>query len=155
AFLDVAETDRKTVFIHLTAGDAGLGIGRAGRRYPYYLARENGAQAAIRFMADAVDRSLVRTTLHSGGQSEPPRLFNGHRIHRIGYRNTVAYFLRVADGHPTGSGFAGTGRQSLERLAGGQIDRLSAIDGSTVYHGWPDLVTTLRAILDYERGRAP
>jgi hypothetical protein len=53
AFDDVADARTKTVFIHSTAGDAGLGVGTGGRKFPYYLARENGAEAAIRFMADA------------------------------------------------------------------------------------------------------
>src|SRR5438105_4111868 len=52
-FRDVAESKTKTVFVHLTAGDAGLGTGTGGRKHPYYLARENGAETAIRFMADA------------------------------------------------------------------------------------------------------
>ncbi|MGA7165714.1 MAG: hypothetical protein WBX37_17445, partial [Pseudolabrys sp.] len=53
AFKDVIGGATKTVFVHLTAGDAGLGTGLAGRKHPFYLARENGAEAAIRFMADA------------------------------------------------------------------------------------------------------
>src|SRR5215831_4221677 len=53
AFQDVINGAAKTVFVHLTAGDAGLGAGLGGRRHPFYLARENGAEAAIRFMADA------------------------------------------------------------------------------------------------------
>ena len=53
AFDDVLDPKTKSVFIHLTAGDAGLGVGTAGRRFAYYLARENGAETAVRFMADA------------------------------------------------------------------------------------------------------
>ena len=53
AFQDVINGAAKTVFVHLTAGDAGLGIDLGGRKHPFYLARENGAEAAIRFMADA------------------------------------------------------------------------------------------------------
>jgi hypothetical protein len=53
AFEDVAGAAAKTVFVHVTAGDAGLGTGSGGRAYPYYLAREHGADRAIRFMADA------------------------------------------------------------------------------------------------------
>src|SRR6185437_7900713 len=52
AFQDVLEGAAKTVFVHVTAGDAGLGTGDGGRKRPYYLARENGAEDAIRFMAD-------------------------------------------------------------------------------------------------------
>src|SRR5262249_23427207 len=68
--------------------------------------------------------------------------------------NTATYFLRLPDGHPSGSGYQQTGFQSLERLATGQISTISAIDGSTVYHSWVGLVATIRAILDYERGTA-
>lgn len=41
-----------------------------------------------------------------------------------------------------------------EGLAKGEIGVLSAIDGSTAYRGWTDLASTLRAMLDYERGEA-
>ncbi len=53
AFQDVTGAKTKTVFVHLTAGDDGSGMGARGRKHPFYLARENGAEAAIRFMADA------------------------------------------------------------------------------------------------------
>jgi len=146
AFQDVINGAAKTVFIHMTAGDAGLGIGWGGRKHPFYLARENGAETAIRFMADADDIPAERIVEH--------RSFNGHSIYRVAYRNTVSYFLRVPDGNPLGGGYYDTGFQSLKRLAGGAIDRLYAVDGSTVYHGWRDLTATLRAIVDFERGRA-
>ncbi len=146
AFEDVADSKTKTVFVHLTAGDAGLGLGNAGRRHPYYLARESGAEAAVRFMAD-VDLPLQRNAASIS--------LNGHSIYRVTYGNTVAYFLRVPDGNPSGTGYRSTGEQSLERLAEGQIATLTAIDGSTAYQGWNDLVSTLRALIDYERGDAP
>jgi LmbE family N-acetylglucosaminyl deacetylase len=144
AFLDVANGKTKAVFVHVTAGDAGLGMGTAGRKHPFYRARENGAEAAIRFMADRDGPPAERTASHV-------RL-NGHRIYRVTYRNTVSYFLRVADGNPKGSGYEATGYQSLSRLASGESKILAAIDGSTVYHGWPDLVATMHAIVDRERG---
>ena len=146
AFQDVIDGAAKTIFIHMTAGDAGLGIGWGGRKHPFYLARENGAEAAIRFMADADDIPAERGSEH--------RTFNGHAIYRVAYRNTVSYFLRVPDGNPLGSGYYDTGFQSLKRLAGGTVDRLYAVDGSTVYHGWGDLTATLRKIVDFERGQA-
>ena len=80
--------------------------------------------------------------------------FNGHPIYRIGYRNTVSYFLRVPDGNPLGAGYAHTGFQSLKRLADGDNNALAAVDGTTAYHGWNDLMTTLRKIIDFERGHA-
>ncbi|MFO1108321.1 MAG: hypothetical protein U1E61_03960 [Bradyrhizobium sp.] len=145
AFHDVIGAATKTVFIHITAGDAGLGTGTGDRKHPLYLARDNGAEQAVRFMAhgDAVP--------DSGAASTVP--FNGHAIYRVSYRNTASYFLRVPDGSPLGTGYAHTGFQSLKRLADGDNDTLAAVDGSTVYHGWSDLVGTLRAIIDYERGQ--
>ncbi len=50
AFVDVLGGASKTVFVHVTAGDAGHGTDTIGRRWPYYLARENGAKSAIQFM---------------------------------------------------------------------------------------------------------
>src|SRR5215475_12306428 len=70
AFQDVIKGAAKTVFVHLTAGDAGLGTGLGGRKHPFYLARENGAEAAIRFMADAEGAP--------GERSAAPMMFNGH-----------------------------------------------------------------------------
>ena len=147
AFEDVIGAAGKTVFVHITAGDDGLGIGSGGRKQPYYLARENGALNAIRFMADA-DKTPINDLAG-------PMTFNGHPVFRESYLNTIAYFLRVPDGNATGAGFVGTGFQSLKRLADGDIDTLSAIDGSTVYRGWSDLVATVREIIDYERGHVP
>jgi hypothetical protein len=146
AFADVADPKTKTVFIHLTAGDAGVGIGTRGRRHPYYLARENGAEVAIRFMADAGEQPVDKISSRI--------LFNGHSIYRVAYRSTVTYFLRLPDGHPRGIGFAETGYQSLERLAKGEIPTIAAVDRSASYHGWTDLVSALRAIVDHERGAA-
>ena len=145
AFQDVINGAAKTVFVHMTAGDAGLGIGSDGRKHPFYLARENGAETAIRFMADADDIPADRIAGHMS--------FNGHSIYRVSYRNTVSYFLRVPDGSPQGTGYEGTGFQSLKRLVKAENNTLAAIDGSTVYHGWNDLVSTVRKIVDYERGR--
>jgi hypothetical protein len=144
AFEDVIGGAAKTVFIHVTAGDAGLGIGWGGRKHQFYLARENGAEVAVRFMADADDIPGNRITTNMS--------FNGHSIYRIGYRNTVSYFLRLPDGNPGGSGYFDTGFQSLKRLATGDIPSLAAVDGSTIYRGWSDLVSTVRAIMSYERG---
>ncbi len=146
AFEDVVSGAVKTVFVHTTAGDAGLGIGSGGRRHPYYLARENGADTAIRFMADADDRPAIKSASH--------RYFNGHLIYRVSYRNTVSYFLRLPDGNPLGTGYQDTSFQSLRRLGEGAIETITAIDGSTSYQGWNDLVATVRAIVHFERAQA-
>ncbi len=146
AFQDVIEDAAKTVFVHVTAGDAGLGVGMGGRKHPLFLARENGAEQAVRFMADADDKPSEKLVA--------AMTFNGHTIYRVGYRNTVSYFLRVPDGHWSGEGFFDTGYQSLQRLNTGANNVLRAVDGSATYRGWDDLVKTLRAIMDYERGSA-
>ena len=146
AFHDVLD-GIKTVFVHVTAGDAGLGMTNGGRKHPYYLARENGAESAIRFMADAVEGPLADARA-------VPVAINGHPLRRVGYRNTVAYFLRLPDGGTEGAGYAATGYQSLKRLAAGEIATLTAIDDTAGYRGWPDLAATLRGLIDAERGKA-
>ena len=145
AFRDVLDDTTHCVFVHMTAGDAGLGTGAAGRKHPFYLARDDGAETAIRFMADANDRPPIEPTIAA-------KSFAGHAIRRVAYRNTVAYFLHAPDGNPEGGGYVETGYQSLKRLAKGEIETLSAVDGSSVYHGWDDLLATLRGIIDFERG---
>jgi hypothetical protein len=146
AFLDVLDDAAKVVFVHVTAGDAGLGTGTGGRKQPHYLARENGAEIAIRFMADA------NTAPEVWRVSDVP--LNGHAIRRAAYKNTASYFLRLPDGSPAGSGYPETGHQSLQRLACEAIGTFTAIDGSATYRGWLDLVATLREIVDAERGVA-
>src|ERR1700761_7270812 len=94
AFEDVLGGAAKTVFVHVTAGDDGLGTGSGGRKYPYFLARENGAISAMRFMADA-DRTPI-------ADSAGHMIFNGHSLYRIAYRNTIGYFLRLPDGDALG-----------------------------------------------------
>ena len=131
AFKDVIKDAAKTVFVHVTAGDAGAGTGTNGRRFPYYRARENGAEAAIRFMADADSIPGERTESYAE--------FNGHRIYRIAYRNTVSYFLRVPDGNPFGGGYprnrlpvAAASVEWRQQRAGGdrRLDRLSRLGRS-------------------------
>jgi LmbE family N-acetylglucosaminyl deacetylase len=146
AFQDVADPKTKTVFVYLTAGDAGSGMGARGRKHPFYLARENGAEAAVRFMADADNMPIASMA--------DTRTFRGHSIYRVSYRNTVSYFLRVPDGNVDGSGYPGTKYESLSRFAEGKIKKMHAIDGSATYRGWADLTSTIRAVVDYERGAA-
>ena len=138
AFRDVADEATRTVFVHLTAGDAGLGLGSGGRKHPYYLAREHGAEAAIRFMADGDSRHPVEARIDAP-------VYAGHAIRRLSYRNTICYFPRLPDGNPEGTGYQATGSQSLKLLAEGGT--MTAIDGSARYAGWRDLAATLRALI--------
>lgn len=137
---DVAGAARKAVFIHLTAGDAGQGAPSEEGRPPFFLARENGVDTALRFMTGGPGREGFEDV-------------RGHRLRRLSYRGAQAYFLRLPDGGD-GHGYERTGRQSLALLEKGAIPRIAAVDSSAVYAGWADLVATLRAIIDRERGDA-
>lgn len=65
----------------------------------------------------------------------------------------VAYYLRLPDGNPDGSGYAGTGRQSLRGLREGRP--LDAIDASARYRSWSELVATLHALVRREAAGSP
>jgi hypothetical protein len=146
AWYDVQKSSNKVVFIYVTAGDAGLGLGNGGRSQPYYLARENGAKLSVRFLADAA--KAPETPVDSVA------LVSGHPIKRWLYRNTVSYFMRLPDGSPQGTGYVATAEQSLKRLHEGAIRTMTTIDNSTTYQGWSDFRTTLRKLIDHERGPA-
>src|SRR5678816_3876460 len=77
---------------------------------------------------------------------------SGHAIKRWLYGNTVSYFMRLPDGSPQGTGYVATAEQSLKRLHEGTIRTMTSIDDSTTYESWSDLRTTLRKLIDHERG---
>jgi hypothetical protein len=141
---DAHRVNSKVVFFYVTAGDGGNGNGPAGVRTPYYLARENAAKSSLRFVVDGeqVPAEAIATTV----------VINGHRVAQSIYKNTVSYFLRLTDGSIAGNGYASTGWQSLERLRKQEIPTLDAVDGSTVYYGWQDLVATVRELIRMEAG---
>lgn len=149
AYHDVRAPGLKVVFIHVTAGDKGLGTNTAsGRKQPFYLARENAARLAVQFMAD-VDNSPKQQLANMA-------LVKGHSVLRVEYRNTVTYFLRLPDGNGGhGTGYGKNGNQSLARLRSGDLPQIAAIDSSATYRSWYDLVSTVRAIIDAERGDSP
>ncbi len=143
AFHSMNDPAGKAVFIHVTAGDAGRGV--SGEPIPYYLAREEGALRAVRFMANAKPNTglgfeMERTIVDHGGKT----------VQRMEYANAVLYFLRLPDGNYEGPGYETTGRQSLERLRTGAIAEINAIDGSARYEGWNDLIEALGEIIQSE-----
>jgi len=144
AWNDVRPPGGKVVFVYTTAGDAGLGKGSGDRSIPYYIAREEGARRAVRFLADA------------GRVGEDDRwdsvVLNGKTLPRNLYKNTVSYFLRLPDGNFNGAGFPSTGNQSLRRLYEGRISTLTSVDGALKFQGWADLVDTLRELTVHEAG---
>ena len=143
AFRAMDEPQEKAVFVHLTAGDAGKGV--TGEPVPYYLAREEGALRAIRFLANAGEKPGL------GGEMRASEVtVAGHRLRRTSYANAVVYFLRLPDGFGQGTGYETTGFQSLQRLMEGKISAMTAVDGSTTYASWNDLQDTLRGIVAAE-----
>ena len=142
AFNSVKNSNNKVVFIHTTAGDAGVGMGNDN----FYLAREKGSLRAIRFMSSAFNSGVGSGT----NMNETKVTINGHTILKYIDGNTVAYFLRLPDGNFDGSGYALHDYKSLEKLYNGSISNISAIDSSTTYNSLADLQETLRSIVVLE-----
>ena len=134
----------KAVFVHVTGGDAGKGLG--GEPTPYYLAREEGALRSIRFMANAVDS---KAALGADTRAEVVDRA-GHQIARHTYANSVAYFLRLHDGFIVKDSEFIEHPLALQRLRSGASAEVKAIDDSARYSGWSDVVATLRAIVASE-----
>ena len=144
AFHAMNERHEKAVFVHVTAGDAGKGPG--GELTPYYLAREDGALRAIRFLANAVD-----ATAALGADMKPEAVERaGHQVARHSYANTATYFLRLHDGKIVNGEESVEHPLALDRLRTGASTEARAIDGSARYAGWNDFVATLEAIIASE-----
>jgi len=139
AFDQIASAEQIN-FIYLTAGDAGLGTGGWGK-VGMYKARENGALASL-MEATATIPQWYPADVNQW------KTFNGHRIWTVRHRNTLSYYLRLPDGAPDGSGYSATGNTSVTKLRAGTISTIQAVDGSTTYQGYGDLVKTIQAILN-------
>jgi hypothetical protein len=139
----------KAVFIILTAGDEGNSTGTFnGSSVAYYMARENGAVNSAKFAWD-----MLQTNPNTGPvPTVQTSTINSHLIKKYVYNNTVTYFLRLPDGNSNGSGYVNNSNKSLRKLYGNIIPSIAAIDGSTTYTGWADLTTTIRTIINTERG---
>ncbi|MGR6964402.1 hypothetical protein ACU610_08090 [Geodermatophilus sp. URMC 61] len=132
-FTDLHLQGVRTVQIVVTADDA-------GRTDGWWEAHE---AACIESMTG---------TLTPGTPTSARIPVNGHRIQRHTGPTWALYALRLPDGNTTGQGYESTGFRTLGKLQRGEIPSLPAIDGSTTYDGWDDLVTTLRRIVSSERG---
>jgi hypothetical protein len=148
AFRSMDQANERAVFVHLTAGDAGAGLGIGGGTNgptPYYASREEGAMRAIRFMANAVSNG-------SGGmEMQREIVIRGDiRVQRITYANTVSYFLRLPDGNMQGEGYSTTSNQSLYGLFSGRNASIRSVDGNKVFEGWASLVGLLDDIFRSE-----
>ena len=129
----------KTVIIHTTAGEAGMGMGNDA----YYLAREKGSLAAVRFLSNT-------HTTGAGLGAEMQRSYvnlNGHQVLRYQYRNCVIYLLRFPDGNGQGTGYEMHQFKTLAKLFDGRSQNVPTIDKSTVYKDREDLETTMKALI--------
>jgi LmbE family N-acetylglucosaminyl deacetylase len=122
------------VFVYLTAGDD-------GQDSTYWQTRE---------------RAALRTTRIAGGIpfSEPLTCsvvsIRDHSIRKCTLGSTQSYFLRLPDGKRNGKGFARYGYASLRKLRSNPSSEMSAVDSSTTYRGWADLVATVGGITDLD-----
>ena len=129
----------KTVIIHTTAGEAGMGMGNDA----YYLAREKGSLAAVRFLSNT-------HTTGAGLGDEMERTYvslNHHKVLRYQYRNCVIYLLRFPDGNGQGTGYELHQFKTLAKLFDGKSQDVPTIDKSTIYKDREDLETTIKALI--------
>lgn len=130
----------KTVFIHISAGEAGLGR-------DFWLAREEGSKSSIRMV-------MAPVSPLAESDADPKPTILGHRIYRWSVMNrineAVCYFLRLPDGNSDGGGFELYGNQSLCKLMQGSISSITAVDHAATYTGWTDLCDTIKAIIQME-----
>lgn len=121
----------KVVIVYVTAGDAG----KHTTLPAYWKARETASKASVTSMTAPGAWSCADVTLHA------------HLLWRCTKANTVSYYMRLPDGGGEGQG---TGLGSLSRLRSGSISTLRAVDRSTTYTSWSDLVSTFQALVRHE-----
>ncbi len=119
AYHTVADTNHTVIFLHITAGDAGVAMDNN-----YTLAREEGSKRAIRFMVNAAwpDAQL------GSDMNEKWIQLGEHTILSYSYRNTRSYFLRLPDGNVDGSGYTKHQYKSLKKLMSGEIESITSVD---------------------------
>lgn len=120
-----------TVF--LTAGDAGRGAA-------YWLGREEGARAAMSEMTGSTQWVTETVTLGDSGYQVVTSYLADQPDVRL-------YFLRLPDGMLHGTGSDRYGRESLEQLVEGDLERLHSVDGAASYDR-AQLVELMRLLMD-------
>lgn len=138
------------VVITTTAGDAGLGTGTGNGLAPLYLARERGHANALQFLEGLTQ---TPTGARYVGQMVKVGSKSVYRAKMVGH-NITWYNLRLPDGGVDGSGFAGTGYQSLRRLLEGKISQISTVDTGQAYTR-ADLVVLFRNLIKLHVGAQP
>jgi hypothetical protein len=132
-FTDLHTPDVTTVHVVLTADDA-------GRTDGWWEAHEAACIESMAGTLTPVEPTSAQVTV------------NGHSIQRYTGPTWALYALRLPDGNVNGEGFPSTDGRTLGKLQSGEISSLPAIDGSTAYDSWEDLVTTLREIVSSQQG---
>jgi len=141
AFKDIAAAStgnsNKVVFIYTTAGEANcnsLGVNKG-----YYLARQESANRSIQFCSDIYSP-------HSAWKSSVISMqgVTSHDILQLSYKNIVCYFLRLPDGCEEWV------PATITKLANRDITSLMTVDSNTTYHGYDDIVETVKNLVDYE-----
>jgi LmbE family N-acetylglucosaminyl deacetylase len=122
------------VFVYRSAGSD-------GRDSAYWQTRERAALESTRIGAGIPVSNLISCSIVQ---------IRDHSIRKCTVGNTESYFLRLPDGKRDGKGFARYGYRSLRKLRANPSSEISAIDTSTTYHGWTDLMTTIGAIIDHD-----
>src|SRR5262245_20384754 len=128
------QTASKVVIVYVTAGDAGSATSLPA----YWQARETASKASVDSMHP----------VGGGTWSCANITHNAHAMLRCTKGNTVSYYMRLPDGNGEGQGFGSNG--SLAKLRAGTISTFRAVDGSTTYNSWANLVATFQALVAFE-----
>lgn len=119
--------------VYLTAGDAGADA-------QYWLAREQGSQAAYGEMLGGRPVWTQRIIQLPSGQFVTIATPRGHETISL-------IFMRLPDGNLHGDGFAGSHHESLAALEAGKLRRMQSVDRQSVYTA-KQLTDGLKALLD-------
>ncbi|HXO84923.1 MAG TPA: fibronectin type III domain-containing protein, partial [Gemmatimonadales bacterium] len=126
-----ALTAGKVVIVYVTAGDAGSSIVNPA----FWQARETASKASVDAITPDGEWACASVTL------------NTHAIARCTKANVVTYYMHLPDGNGEGQGY---GLGSLALLRTGGVASLTAIDGTTTYTSWADVLATMQALVASE-----
>ena len=141
------QAEDSLTFILLTSGDASLGTAALpDKTTPFYKAREKGFINAVIWACDGKLQSGFdgKSTLPLQDYTLSEVSIQGkisHQIKVFSYKNSTSYLLYLSDGLKDGRA-----EQSLLQFKNGKVDTLWAIDSSTYYVDWEDLVLSIQAI---------
>jgi LmbE family N-acetylglucosaminyl deacetylase len=127
-------TGKQVAVVYLTAGDD-------GRDSLYWATREQGALQSTRVAVGS------GTSDPAGDQCSAVKVLE-HAVMKCTIANTASYFFRLPDGGRNGAGFPRHSYQSLRKLRDKRTASISAVDGSTTYDGWADLISTVSELID-------